>query len=105
MQKREVNGSKTALTLQEEGQEGDEEHEEDTDDTTPDPLKHGHQVVASRLSADGLALIVVLANEQLLVERAEEEHYKSKTNQRKSAPARPNQKRARVSERVTYDTA
>ena len=73
-----VNGqTKFQQTLQEQRQESDEEHEEDTDDAAHDPLKHGNQVVASRLSTDGLSLVVVLTNEQLLVQSTEEQHYES----------------------------
>ena len=63
-----------ALTLQEQGQESDEEHQENGLNATLDPVKDGEQVVASLLAAKEVAVRRVLADLELLVERAEEHH-------------------------------
>ena len=65
---------KRSLTLQEERHESDHEHQEDTDDAAMDPIEDGDKIVATRLTTNGLALAVVLANREFLVESSQIQH-------------------------------
>ena len=60
--------------MQEQWQESNHEYQEDTVDATLDPIEDGLKIVTSRLVGYELALRVVLANCQFLVERSEEDH-------------------------------
>ena len=60
--------------MQEQGQERNEEHEEDTNNAVLDPVEDREQVVASVLAAEEVALGRVLADLELLVQRAQEHH-------------------------------
>ena len=60
--------TKMKSTLQEEWQECNEEHQEDRNDATPNPVKHGNEVVTAWLSSYNIALRINLTNGQLLVE-------------------------------------
>ena len=62
----------------------DHEHQEDTVDATLDPIEDGLKVVTSRLVGYELALRIVLANCQFLVERSEENHYQGRSAMRSS---------------------
>ena len=61
------------LTLQEQRQECNEEHQEDGDDAAANPVEYGDQIVASSLSSDQLSGIGILADQQLLIERSQED--------------------------------
>jgi hypothetical protein len=61
-----------SLTLQEEWQESDEEDQEDGDDASANPFKDGIEAVTSTLAADELTGISICADQELLVESAQE---------------------------------
>lgn len=65
-------------TLQEQRQECNEEHQEDGDDAAANPVEYGDQIVASGLSSDQLPGIGVLADQQLLIERSQEDDWKQR---------------------------
>ena len=60
------------LTLKEQRQEGDNEHQEDTDNASFDPIDNGYQVIATTLSTIARVVGIELANEQRLVQSAQE---------------------------------
>lgn len=65
-------GSSLSELLDKERHEGDPEDEEDRDDASLDPRENRLQVVTAALAGKDITVRVVLAHQELLVERAEE---------------------------------